>query len=283
MNTSLIPVARRVYDNRFVDVYSVPRGLECHCVCPSCGVVLVAKQGSQKEWHFAHKTKGDRRGVDVPCNYSFFVSARAMLRQISQPSLQLLTPNYSIDIPGESGFQRTVDVAGSKLVTLTTSRIDDKIGGVTVDICGEVAGHLLAVFIEHEGRQSPARLCMENESGYGVVALSLELLPMFIAEHIRSDFSYTECLRKYISTDASPRRWLYQPRQKSVIGNSRAPASSTRQIKNDHGTRHHAIDGEGRYVYNCLLCSHIWRTDDETLRTCTKCGQSGSLSKQSRK
>ena len=41
-------------DNELVSVFDVPNGLECGCVCPECGAMLIARQGSKRTFHFAH-------------------------------------------------------------------------------------------------------------------------------------------------------------------------------------------------------------------------------------
>lgn len=38
----------------------VERGAACGCSCPECGSPLVAKQGSEKDWHFAHEGGQER-------------------------------------------------------------------------------------------------------------------------------------------------------------------------------------------------------------------------------
>lgn len=43
---------------RFVG--EVERGAACGCSCPECGSPLVAKQGSEKDWHFAHEGGQER-------------------------------------------------------------------------------------------------------------------------------------------------------------------------------------------------------------------------------
>lgn len=50
------------YDNagglRFIG--DVPRGAACGCFCPACGCPLVAKQGDEVQWHFAHEGSNER-------------------------------------------------------------------------------------------------------------------------------------------------------------------------------------------------------------------------------
>ena len=43
---------------RFVG--DVPKGAACGCVCPTCASPLVARQGQENEWHFAHEASQER-------------------------------------------------------------------------------------------------------------------------------------------------------------------------------------------------------------------------------
>lgn len=43
---------------RFVG--DVPKGAGCGCICPTCKSPLVAKQGFENEWHFAHEASQER-------------------------------------------------------------------------------------------------------------------------------------------------------------------------------------------------------------------------------
>lgn len=46
-----------------VCVEEVARGMDCGCFCSVCRAPLVAKQGSQRIWHFAHATDSDCQGA----------------------------------------------------------------------------------------------------------------------------------------------------------------------------------------------------------------------------
>ena len=39
---------------QLVSIDDVERGLQCNCVCPSCGAALIARKGDKREHHFAH-------------------------------------------------------------------------------------------------------------------------------------------------------------------------------------------------------------------------------------
>lgn len=65
----------------------VERGAACGCSCPECGSPLVAKQGNEKDWHFAHEGGQERPECEA--------GAINMLRRLAveylrgQPTLEL--------------------------------------------------------------------------------------------------------------------------------------------------------------------------------------------------
>jgi len=69
----------------------VERGAACGCSCPECGSPLVAKQGNEKEWHFAHEGGQERPECEA--------GAINMLRRLAVEHLQgrdvLELPRYS--------------------------------------------------------------------------------------------------------------------------------------------------------------------------------------------
>jgi hypothetical protein len=65
-------------------VDAVPRGAACRCVCPSCGVALVARQGAQLRHHFAH--------VSGECDYS-------MAELVRQAAARILVAERKLHVP----------------------------------------------------------------------------------------------------------------------------------------------------------------------------------------
>ena len=52
-----IPFGLSSSNGSIVDVHSVSRGKDCNCVCPSCRTPLIARQGKENVWHFAHASR----------------------------------------------------------------------------------------------------------------------------------------------------------------------------------------------------------------------------------
>lgn len=79
---ALIPFGLK--DGRLVDISGVERGLNCGCICPSCGQRVVARFGSVTTPHFAHDKDVNAQGVNkAPCQLSFWVALRLMVKQVA--------------------------------------------------------------------------------------------------------------------------------------------------------------------------------------------------------
>jgi len=83
-----IPFGLRIDDRRMVSPEHVDNGLGCGCICVSCLQPLVAKQGSIKEWHFAHASMAD--------------CASAVESSIHRMAKQMIIERQSIYVPALS-------------------------------------------------------------------------------------------------------------------------------------------------------------------------------------
>jgi len=88
---SLIPFAYSINKKELVGINDVPSGMKCNCLCPSCGMKLIARKGDINEHHFAHKEEADEL-----CEYSFWVSVRDMSKQIIQKSQYINIHAYNL-------------------------------------------------------------------------------------------------------------------------------------------------------------------------------------------
>lgn len=79
---NLIPFGYNPDNDTFVDVEDVPRGANSGCICPACKTPLIARQGDEKEWHFAHASRKVYEKTQKECGFSFYLSVRMMARQI---------------------------------------------------------------------------------------------------------------------------------------------------------------------------------------------------------
>lgn len=84
MNNVRLSFARNQF-GRVASIHEVPNGLACNCNCPSCGARLVAKQGAESAWHFAHY------GV-TPCATGYETALHLAAKQLIADASTLQLP-----------------------------------------------------------------------------------------------------------------------------------------------------------------------------------------------
>ncbi|HUX82707.1 MAG TPA: competence protein CoiA family protein [Halothiobacillus sp.] len=133
MSFHLLPFAKRVFDGQFVSAAEVSRGAACNCVCPDCGVALIAKQGTEREWHFAH-TKGSN------CAEGYEKSVHEFAKQLLRKRRLLLLPEVIAEVSATDAFgQRQTEkeeLSESMKVCLDDCWSSQSWGGVTPDLTG---------------------------------------------------------------------------------------------------------------------------------------------------
>lgn len=226
MESGRIPFGLRSKDQQYVDVQDVPRGLASGCVCPSCGLSLVAKQGTIKQWHFAHHGRKSAGITDHYCEYSFYVSVAHMVREFfkAKGPLQLQLPEYTLPVTlhdaslgNHSGI---VQVTPAQVVTLDTVTVDTHVGSQRIDMDATVKqAHLLMVlgYPGHTPNIEPAALPPRA----GVLLIDLAgTYDLFWQKEASTRFS--DHLRHWVLNDTTGKRWVYHPRREKVEDEAKA-------------------------------------------------------------
>lgn len=130
-------------EGRMRSVEEVTRGLDCKCVCPSCGEAVVARQGDIREWHFAHVT-------DSNCQTGSETALHLAAKQ-------LLLEHRGMTVP-EASIQKQVRLPDGRIgkgsayrpeqwVDFTEVEAERSIGGIRPDIVAVVGNTMLFVEI----------------------------------------------------------------------------------------------------------------------------------------
>lgn len=204
MNCNLIPFGLRRLDQQMVSVDEVERGLASDCVCPSCGLPLVAKNSDAqiKVPHFAHHTRG-QQVPDKECDLSFAVSVRLMMHQLSrQGQLWLKTPRLDNTLT-----KLSIEQCKSRLIELDNVQVDTEFEGISVDLVTEVKGHKLIVFFTHQNRRIPDALRTPQDKKCGVISLDIDGLADKFDE--AEDIPYLTILKRYLEDTESHRIWVF--------------------------------------------------------------------------
>ena len=214
-NESLIPFGLHIEADQLVDVASVPRGSKCGCICPSCRTPLIARQGEAKEWHFAHRSRNVHNDTKRDCEYSFAVSVRLMIRQLSTSGLKFRTPKFEDSLEAHSQVSHQshkVDfvIAEETSIVLTNVQIGATFSHTVVDVLGYVNDIPFVVYVTYKDRTIPPDVNPPNTQLCGVVEVGIGgLLKIF--RNVKEG-RYIEALREYIEENTEGKSWVYHPR-----------------------------------------------------------------------
>jgi hypothetical protein len=267
-------------------VASVPRGRHCGCICPSCSTPLVARQGKQKEWHFAHRSRGVHEETQRKCEYSFLLSVRLMIRQLSMNGLRFRTPGLSdeIEVASDSSSRSLrfeFVVTKESVIELESPRVGVPFSGVEVDVLGNVKNIPFAIFCTYHGRDIPAPLSRPQIERSGVVELNLDE----VAYRFKQDKNgrYVDTLQSYIEDSTDGKNWIYHPRYTFAKSQAMTKASQwlsdrNASLGNDLRPVDPAAFQSDLYSsnppeqvsrhYKCVLCGSHWHG---TSRECSQC------------
>lgn len=259
-----------------MDVASVPRGLKCGCVCPSCKIPLVARHGDINEWHFAHASRNDQSRVERECDFSFYVSVRMMARQMIGRDLTLALPALGGAVEAQIGYEgpMRVDfrVTEARSITLTDVLVDQNFSGVTVDVVGRVGDYVFVLYFVHPERQVPTALRSPSDARSGVVAISLEPLSSLFREARRGNRSYEDVLREYLHQNIASKTWVYHPLYRSRQAEAQAALDERIRNAESESRFRPASPVRGQSArFECALCAAVWQGIEPTDRDCPRC------------
>lgn len=201
----LLPFAKRIADEKFVSPDEVPRGQACNCVCPGCEHPVVAKQGTEKAWHFAHAKASE-------CANAYEKSVHELAKQLLRERKLLRVPTLTVTQTARDAFGTPISaqevVFESKLVSLETCLTGQVVGDVAPDLVGAVGGREILVEITVFHRLMPEKRGRLLETGTAVAEIDLGLFKSIQASR--------ELLEHELFDNAQNRQWIYHPRQAEV-------------------------------------------------------------------
>ena len=295
-----IPFGLRESDNALVDVYDVPNGKQCGCVCPSCHTPLEARQGNIKIWHFAHASKNVYNKTKNECEYSFYLSVRLMARQLIGKQIKLSLPEYKGTIEFYEGILRYKQykeflVTKEQDITLDNLEVENTFSGVAVDLIGTIGSFKFVVYFTHPERNVPDNLFNPTDSKCGVIQIALDLLKNQFKTANSENKTYHEILTDFLTNDRKSKKWIYHPRFEQCasaavedlkIGASNLEYTIHHQNNNPHfvaknssiqkSHNHESInayqDLPNKWIrFECVVCKSRWEGYEAGGNQCPKC------------
>lgn len=290
---SRIPFGLDLTSKQLMDVGSVPRGNACGCICPSCKTPLVARQGNGNEWHFAHRSQKVHSATRQECDYSFAVSVRLMIRQLSDDGLKFRTPRLKRSLQAMSEHSHewadfSYIVTEGRLLQLDEVQVGAQFCGVTVDVLGLVEDVPFVIYVTYEDRHLPLELKNPCIAKCGIIELNVNGVPRLFKKEDKGQ--YKDVLRKYIEEETDGKSWAYHPRdhrlEEVAIARRQSwleqqhtkPPVSTSNNKNPYDlfnkkyhnktTKHPSEQTHSINKYVCMMCMSKW---EGITRQCKKC------------
>ena len=258
-----------------MDVGEVDRGSACGCVCPSCQTRLIARKGEVREAHFAHASRHAFETTQDKCDYSLFVAARLMARQLIGEQLELELPAYEDCIreqkPGFPDIEERFTVTESRRITLENVHVETVFDMTSVDIVGKLAAYSFVVYLTHPGRSVPEALYSPADRRCGIVEIRLHGIgDAFALGRVRGK-SYRELLSNELVEDVNSKRWIFHPAYERAAAEAKKAMEIRRERERQHQPQRSfalpvregsasATPTKRLAEYKCVLCRTVWET-----------------------
>lgn len=275
-----IPFGLREEGQAYVDVADVPKGRKCGCICPSCKIPLIARQGKVNRWHFAHASR-KIDDIEQNCEYSFFVSVRAMAKQIIESGFQFSTPGSTGRVSEHRygmPFMESFCVTTPDTITLVNVRKECLFEETMVDICAEVKGFPLVIYFSHPERTVPDMLQEPRNTRCGILEIDLTWTrALFLTKKPLFD-RFDDEIRAFIEGNIQAKKWIFHPRQAAAEHQARirleAQITNWRPSPQRPTTRKNPylrFERGGEHRYECQICKTKWSAFKNEKPVCPVC------------
>ena len=176
---------------RFVHVAEVARGRSCNCVCAQCDEPVIARQGGQRLWHFAHESG------HPPCAISYESFLHRFVKQVVVDSGGLQLPALSAGYHYPPSLSAVIQ---DDWLPLRAIELEAPLGSLRPDLLGQIDGHPVAIEIAYTSFCDAEKV--EEFERQGVTAVEFDV-SRFEPENFDA-----ETVRHTILTDQSSKKWL---------------------------------------------------------------------------
>lgn len=193
---------------KLIDVSAAGRGRKCCCTCPSCGVALQARKGDINIHHFAHDTKTNESKAKEPCDYSYEVSIRLMLKQLASTITSFTTPECKFWV--KKPIIKQIEIAKEKRINVSGKNTDALLNGVSTDMAFQIGKYQLVVFVTYEGRSLPDCSDSPFDKSLGMLEIPVKQIPIVMTAENRG--RYEIALKQWLENGVAGKKWITHPR-----------------------------------------------------------------------
>lgn len=177
-----------------VSVEKVVRGLKCECICPVCRSVLIARQGSKMQWHFAHANSAE-------CTGARMTTLHLLAQQILQKEKKIMLPAYKGRCLKKKAFSiQFDDVILEQQIPVNGRHIQpDGIGRINKN--GKDHNLLIEIFVTHK---------VDEQKLQDIKDLNCACIEIDLSDLLDTDYT-EEKIKERLFTKYSDRKWLNNP------------------------------------------------------------------------
>lgn len=205
MAALLLPFARRRSDGAMVSPDEVARGRACDCFCPGCELDVLARQGTEREWHFAHVMSSE-------CTQGYEISTHELAKQLLRQRKELLLPSLDVHVQEIDAYGLVLEefrqVFQTRKISLDAVQAGETLDGVNVDILGIRHARKVIVEITVFHQLQPDKRKRLIETGIPCFQINLE---RFKTRQVTKSL-----LEKALFEDTTIRHWIYHPKRSEV-------------------------------------------------------------------
>jgi len=128
-------ISYALLDGRVVHVSAVTRGRACGCVCTSCGRPLIARQGPELTWHFAHEAESS-------CRTAPETALHLLAKQVIADTREIWLPH----VPLQTKSGHVYKIVEAEHVAFDSVLVEKDLGDLVPDLIGIVGER--KIFIE---------------------------------------------------------------------------------------------------------------------------------------
>lgn len=202
----LTPFARRTFDDQIVGPDEVERGAKCGCVCVECGSPVLARQGTEKEWHFAHQKLSD-------CSGGYAQSVHEAAKQLIRTHKSLTLPKLVAQAWVKNAYGETIserqELRDAQRVVFDRCVSGSVVGDVTPDVVANIGERVLLIEVVVFHRLQAEKLARLEGTGLACVLVDLS--------EFQNKRATRQALEEAIFGAAAHLGWLFHPRRDAVV------------------------------------------------------------------
>jgi len=191
-------------DGKLLFIEDVPRGLACGCVCVKCSQPLIAKKGSERLHHFAHRDVTNCRGANETILHML---AKELLANLDV----LMIPPYQFTKHRKTRTGKLVEhhapVANGGLVVVDNVKIEEREEGFVPDIIIESNSKTLIVEVAVSHKVDRAKLRRLRKRSLPAIEISLNASDSLLSR---------DKLKAKLQDDLISKAWLFHPAQREA-------------------------------------------------------------------